>query len=180
MSINNIIPSAQVSFVGEFLGWVAEDADPNTFVQKLVAQVTQRIALPIFALIDATYHLSCAFLKLPFVAFKISVASLLGFSNQIPDSLGPSDWMEHMKKVAAAVIAIVSSVSLGLISQDAEVSLLVKLGLPYTWLNQDQYNLLPPDQRAHARVRHHRAVTPASTGAPGPVGNREQIAISAS
>lgn len=173
MSISNIIPSAQVSFVGEFLGWVAEDADPNTFVQRLVAEVTQRVALPIFALVDATYHLSCAVLKLPFVAFKITVGRLLGFSNQIPDSLGPADWMEHLKKVAAAVIAVVSSVSLGLISQDAEVSLLVKLGLPYTWLNEDQYNKLPADQRAHARVRHHRAFTPA------PTGNSAQISVSA-
>ncbi len=154
MGLATVIPSAQFSFIGEFLGWVSEDADPNTFVQRIVAEVTQRVALPVFALIDATYHLVAAALKLPFVAFKITIANLLGFGNQIPDSLGPSDWLGHVKKVMAAVLAVISSLSLGLISQEAEISLLTKLGLPYTWLTQADFEKLPPEQRASARVSH--------------------------
>ena len=74
MCITNIVPSANTSFVADFIDFINVQSN-NTASQAIVTGITVRVALPIFALIDATYHLTAVVIQFPFVVLELSVAS---------------------------------------------------------------------------------------------------------
>ena len=133
-SITNLM-SANTSFVADFIDLVQGKSNSATLSRDIVTEITARIAIPLFALIDATYHLMCALVKLPFVALKLTVADLLDFGGAIPDTLGsPDEWITDMKMVVAAAITLVSALTLGLVSTSTVISIGESLGLQNKWV----------------------------------------------
>ncbi len=108
------IPSSQDGVLPSWLQKIDEQVkqlgSSSSWQERMNVSMMSSVALPLFGLIDETYQLTAAVLKIPFVALKETVARPLGFKDTIPDTLGVVDWMGHAQKIFQYALLIFTAV----------------------------------------------------------------------